>query len=36
MHVNDDELEIHKLFEEGDRALITADQAALSRIVADD
>jgi hypothetical protein len=36
LHVNDDELEIHKLFEEGDRALIAADQAALSRIFADD
>ena len=36
MHVNNDELEIHKLFEDGDRALIAADQGALSRIFADD
>jgi uncharacterized protein (TIGR02246 family) len=31
-----DELEIHRLFEDGDRALIAADQAALSHIFADD
>jgi Domain of unknown function (DUF4440) len=35
MHVNTFELEIHKLFEDGDRALIAADQGALSRIFAD-
>jgi uncharacterized protein (TIGR02246 family) len=32
----DDEREIHKLFEDGDRALIAADPAELSRIFADD
>ncbi len=32
----DDELAIHKLFEDGDRALIAADHAELSRIFADD
>jgi hypothetical protein len=31
-----DELEIHKLFEDGDCALIAADQAELARILADD
>lgn len=31
-----DELKIQKLFEDGDRALIAADQAALTRIFADD
>jgi uncharacterized protein (TIGR02246 family) len=34
--VEDNEREIHKLFEDGDRALIAADQSALSRIFADD
>jgi uncharacterized protein (TIGR02246 family) len=34
--VENDEQQIHKLFEDGDRALIAADQAALSRIFADD
>jgi uncharacterized protein (TIGR02246 family) len=34
--VESDEQQIHKLFEDGDRALIAADQAALSRIFADD
>jgi uncharacterized protein (TIGR02246 family) len=32
----DDEREIRKLFEDGDRALIAADPAELSRIFADD
>jgi uncharacterized protein (TIGR02246 family) len=35
-HRRDDKLEIEKLFEDGDRALIAADQAALARIFADD
>ncbi|MGD0761561.1 MAG: nuclear transport factor 2 family protein [Candidatus Sulfotelmatobacter sp.] len=35
-HRRDDKLEIQKLFEDGDRALIAADQAALARIFADD
>ena len=35
MQLND-ELAIHKLFEDGDRALISADIATLSRIFADD
>jgi Domain of unknown function (DUF4440) len=34
--VRDDELQILKLFEAGDRALIAADLAELSRIFADD
>jgi ketosteroid isomerase-like protein len=34
--VNDDEEQILKLFEDGDRALIAADVAELSRIFADD
>jgi len=34
--MNNDERAIHKLFEDGDRALIAADQAELSRIFADD
>jgi ketosteroid isomerase-like protein len=33
---SDDEIEIHTLFEDGDRALIVADNAALARIFADD
>lgn len=32
----DDELAIHQLFEDGDRALIAADRPELSRIFADD
>lgn len=36
MQVRDDEQEILKLFEDGDRALIAADLAELSRIFADD
>jgi uncharacterized protein (TIGR02246 family) len=36
MQLNDDEQQIHKLFEDGDRALIAADHAELSRIFADD
>jgi uncharacterized protein (TIGR02246 family) len=36
MHVNNAEREILKLFTDGDRALIAADLAALSRIFADD
>jgi hypothetical protein len=34
--VESDEQQIHKLFEDGDRALIAADRAELSRIFADD
>lgn len=34
--MNDDEEQILKLFEDGDRALIAADVAELSRIFADD
>jgi uncharacterized protein (TIGR02246 family) len=34
--LKDDEQQIHKLFEDGDRALIAADQTELSRIFADD
>jgi uncharacterized protein (TIGR02246 family) len=34
--MNSDEQEILKLFEDGDRALVAADPAALSRIFADD
>jgi len=34
--LHDDEQQIIKLFEDGDRALIAADLAALSRIFADD
>jgi uncharacterized protein (TIGR02246 family) len=34
--VNDDEKQILQLFEDGDRALIAADAAELSRIFADD
>ncbi len=34
--MEDDEKQILKLFEDGDRALIAADLAALSRIFADD
>ncbi len=34
--MEDDEKQILKLFEDGDRALIAADVAALSRIFADD
>jgi uncharacterized protein (TIGR02246 family) len=36
MHLNKDEQQIHKLFEDGDRALIAADQTELARIFADD
>ncbi len=36
MAANDDEQQIRKLFEDGDRALIAADTAELSRIYADD
>jgi uncharacterized protein (TIGR02246 family) len=36
MGLNDDEQEITKLFEDGDRALVAADAAELSRIFADD
>jgi len=36
MQVRNDEQEILKLFEDGDRALIAADLAELSRIFADD
>jgi|ERR1700691_945118 uncharacterized protein (TIGR02246 family) len=36
MHTENDENEILKLFEDGDRALIAADAAKLSRIFADD
>jgi hypothetical protein len=36
MHLERDELQILKLFEEGDRALIAADFAALERVFADD
>jgi ketosteroid isomerase-like protein len=36
MHARDDEQEIVKLFEDGDRALMAADQAELSRIFAAD
>ena len=36
MHLEDDEHQILKLFEGGDRALIAADVAELSRIFADD
>ena len=36
MHTENDENEILKLFEDGDRALIAADAAELSRIFADD
>ena len=36
MWVNSDELQIEKLFEDGDRALMAADLAELSRIFADD
>lgn len=36
MQISNAEREIHQLFEDGDRALIAADQAALSRIFADD
>ena len=36
MAANDDEQQIIKLFEDGDRALIAADTAELSRIYADD
>lgn len=35
-HLNENERQILQLFEDGDRALISADQAALSRIFADD
>src|ERR1700679_3439441 len=35
-HMQDDEQEILRLFIDGDRALITADAAELSRIFADD
>jgi uncharacterized protein (TIGR02246 family) len=36
MQTSNDELQIQKLFIDGDRALIAADQAALARIFADD
>lgn len=36
MQLDDDEQQILKLFEDGDRALIAADVAELSRIFADD
>jgi uncharacterized protein (TIGR02246 family) len=36
MPVNENEQQIHKLFEDGDRALIAADQTELSRVFADD
>jgi uncharacterized protein (TIGR02246 family) len=36
MQLSTDEQQILKLFEEGDRALLAADTAALSRIFADD
>jgi uncharacterized protein (TIGR02246 family) len=36
MAASDDEQQIRKLFEDGDRALIAADTAELSRIYADD
>jgi hypothetical protein len=36
MWVNSDELQIEKLFEDGDRALMAADLAELSRIFAED
>jgi hypothetical protein len=36
MHFQSDEQQILKLFEDGDRALVAADVAALSRIFADD
>ncbi|MGA9980442.1 MAG: nuclear transport factor 2 family protein [Candidatus Sulfotelmatobacter sp.] len=36
MHDSNDELQIHKLFIDGDRALIAADLAVLARIFADD
>jgi uncharacterized protein (TIGR02246 family) len=36
MRVEDDELEILNLFEEGDRAIIAADMPALTRIFTDD
>ncbi len=35
MHLTNDELEIHKLFEDGDRALVAADSAELARIFAE-
>ena len=35
-HRPDNEQQIHRLFEDGDRALIDADQTKLSRIFADD
>ncbi|MGA7907646.1 MAG: nuclear transport factor 2 family protein [Candidatus Sulfotelmatobacter sp.] len=36
MHSQDDEQEIRQLFEDGDRALITADVSELNRIYGDD
>jgi hypothetical protein len=36
MQLHDDEVEIAKLFEDGDRALVAADLGELSRIFADD
>jgi ketosteroid isomerase-like protein len=36
MHLKDDEQQILRLFEDGDRALISADVSELSRIFADD
>jgi uncharacterized protein (TIGR02246 family) len=36
MPVNENEQQIHKLFEDGDRALIAAHQTELSRVFADD